>query len=244
MKVSQAGIDLIKQFEGCKLTAYRDTGNVLTIGWGHTSEAGPPAVKEGMKITQEEANSIFAADVGKFSEGVAGLIKVAVTQKQFDALVSFAYNVGIPQFSTSTLLKKLNSGDYEAVPPQLMRWTKDNGKEISGLVRRRRAEAALWRDIDENAQTPKEEQGAKPTPPEPSKTMVQSREGNAAVAIGSASTIALATQVVPLVKEGSNILPVMGQVFGQPFMIALAIAVIASAAIWYWRRQRLHEEGK
>lgn len=243
MKVSQAGIDLIKQFEGCKLTAYRDTGGVLTIGWGHTSAAGSPEVKEGMTISQEGADSILATDVNKFSEGVAKLIKVSVSQKQFDALVSFAYNVGIGQFSSSTLLKKLNSGDYEAVPTQLMRWTKDNGTELSGLVRRRHAEAALWRNIDENAPTPAEEQGAKPTPPEPVKTMAQSREGNAAVAIGSASTIALATQVVPLVKEGSNILPVMGQVFGQPFMIALAIGIIASVAIWYWRRQRLHEEG-
>ena len=73
--------------------------------------------------------------------------------------------------------------------------------------------------------------------------MAQSKEGNAAVAIGGASTIAIATQVIPLVKDSSNILPTMTQTFGQPFMIALAVAVIASAAIWFWRRQRLHEEG-
>lgn len=243
MNVSPKGIDLIKQFEGCKLTAYKDGGGVWTIGWGHTSAAGAPEVKEGLTITQQQANKILADDLAKFSEGVAKLIKVEISQDQFDALVSFAYNVGLGAFGSSTLLKKLNAKDFEAVPAQLMRWTKDNGKEVGGLVRRRRAEAALWRGIDDSAPVPEAEK-VKPTPPAPPKTMAQSREGNAAVAIGGASTIALATQVVPLVKDGSNVLPTLTQTFGQPFMIALAIGIIASIAIWYWRRQRLHEEGK
>jgi lysozyme len=142
MRVSVAGLALIRKFEGLRTTAYRDAARVLTIGYGHTSKAGPPLVHEGMTITPREADMILSRDVRKFEERVNKAVKVPLNQAQFDALVSFVFNTG--RLEDTTLLAFLNRGNYAAVPAQMMQWTRAGGKTLQGLVNRRAAEASKW----------------------------------------------------------------------------------------------------
>ncbi|GAA5099234.1 lysozyme [Bartonella acomydis] len=143
-KISKEGLELIKQWEGLRLEAYRDVACIWTIGYGHTSNAGHPLVKKGMRITQEQAEEILCKDLKQFEKAVEEAVTVSLTDAQFAALVSFCYNVGTKAFCKSTLLKKLNQGDYEAVPGELQKWNKVGGKPFVGLSNRRAAEAGLW----------------------------------------------------------------------------------------------------
>jgi lysozyme len=145
--ISEAGFDLIKSFEGLRLKAYYCPAGVLTIGYGHTSAAGSPRVVEGMTITAAQADEILRRDMEKYADAVRRLVKVQLNQSQFDALVSFTFNLGADALRKSTLLKRLNAGKYDAAPAELMKWTRAGGKELEGLVRRRRAEAAMWRSM-------------------------------------------------------------------------------------------------
>lgn len=147
-RISAAGLSLIQQWEGLKLTAYRDVAGIWTIGYGHTSAAGSPQVKPGMTITKTEAERILLADLSKVEARVERLVKVPLSDNQFAVLASFDFNTG--ELHSSTLLKKLNKGDYSAVPGELARWVKatdpKTGKKVTvqGLVNRRAAEAGLW----------------------------------------------------------------------------------------------------
>ncbi len=142
-RVSKAGIDLIHSFESCKMTAYPDPGSVdghpWTIGWGSTG----PGIAKGVVWTQAQADERFAADLGRFEKAVA-LMAPVTTQNQFDALVSFAYNVGLAALNDSTLLRLHKSGDYVGAKDQFSRWDKNDGRVMKGLTRRRAAEAALY----------------------------------------------------------------------------------------------------
>ena len=130
----------IKIAEGLRLKAYLDTGGVWTIGYGHT---GPEVVK-GLTITMEQAEALLTEDLRTAEDHVNSAVKVKLTQNQFDALVSFVYNIGGGAFKESTLLRLLNAGDYEGAANQLPRWVKDNGRLIDGLVNRRREERELF----------------------------------------------------------------------------------------------------
>ena len=141
-RINAAGLSHLMQWEGCELTAYKDVAGVWTIGYGHTSAAGIPHVKAGMRISQKEAGDILKADLGKFEERVERLVKVRLTDNQFAVLVSFDFNTGA--LHKSTLLKRLNAGDHDAVPAELMKWVNAGGKRVKGLVNRRSAEAGLW----------------------------------------------------------------------------------------------------
>ena len=242
MKVSAAGINLIKEFEGVRLKAYKCPAGVYTIGVGHTSAAGPPVVKPGMEITNAQAMKILAQDLVQFEDGVEAAVKVPLSQNQFDALVSFAFNVGLGAFQKSTLLRKLNAGQYDAVPAELMKWTKAGGTELPGLVRRRRAEAALWRGVDDN-KVIRQDARVEPDTPKPSKTMVQSKEGNAALFTGLASGATAASEVSRQVKETGDSLTTVLDMLKNPTFLLLIAVVIAAAAIWYWRWQRLKDDG-
>jgi len=143
-RINATGLELIKQWEGLRTTAYKDAVGIWTIGYGHTASAGKPHPKSGMKITKAQAEDILARDLRQYEQAVSEAVKVPLSDSQFAALVSFCYNVGIGAFRKSTLLKKLNSGDYNAVPGQLMKWTRAGGKKLQGLVNRRAAEAGLW----------------------------------------------------------------------------------------------------
>lgn len=140
MNTGDAGIALIKEFEQCRLKAFKPTrDDVWTIGWGRTA-----GVKMGDTCTQEEADAWFLEDLATFEGAVNAAVTVPLTQNEFDALVSFAYNVGEGAFRKSTLLKLLNDSDYDGAARQLLRWNKQAGNELAGLSRRRKREMELF----------------------------------------------------------------------------------------------------
>ena len=139
MNISQEGIALIKKFEGCELEAYRDSVNVLTIGYGHTKD-----VKEGDKINQDEAEHLLQEEMPEYEGYINEMVNVPLEQNQFDALCSCVFNLGPKNLSESTLLRVLNDGKYDEVPEQIVRWNKAGGQVLEGLVRRRQAEADMF----------------------------------------------------------------------------------------------------
>lgn len=159
MEVTEQGLRLIRDFEGCRERAYRDAVGVWTIGFGHTSAAGEPHVTPGMTITRAEAEAILARDVAMFAHGVRRLLTRQISAEQFSALVSFAYNVGLGACATSSVLKAVNAGDFDAVPRRLSLWVKAGGKTLPGLVRRRAAEAALFAGAGGATATPETPRG-------------------------------------------------------------------------------------
>nr|WP_269841900.1 lysozyme [Enterobacter asburiae] len=144
MQTSDKGIALIKKFEGCKLTAYQDSVGVCTIGYGWTQPVDGKPIRVGMTIKQETAERLLKTGLVSYESDVSRLVKVGLTQGQFDALVSFTYNLGARALSTSTLLRKLNAGDYAGSADEFLRWNKAGGKVLNGLTRRREAERALF----------------------------------------------------------------------------------------------------
>ncbi|HAS1047769.1 TPA: lysozyme [Enterobacter cloacae] len=144
MQTSDKGIALIKQFEGCKLTAYQDSVGVWTIGYGWTQPVDGKPIRAGMTIKQETADRLLKTGLISYESDVSRLVKVGLTQGQFDALVSFTYNLGARSLSTSNLLRKLNAGDYAGAADEFLRWNKAGGKVLNGLTRRREAERALF----------------------------------------------------------------------------------------------------
>lgn len=142
--ISKTGIDLISSFEGIRLNAYDDGVGVWTIGIGTTTYPNGVKVKKGDSCTLDQAKTYFAHDLKRFEASVNNLVKVPLSQNQFDALVSLTYNIGSGNFASSTLLKKLNAKDYQGAADQFPRWNKAKGKVMKGLVRRREAERALF----------------------------------------------------------------------------------------------------
>ena len=157
MRASSAGIDLIHEFETIQLTAYPDPGSSnglpITNGWGSTTDLQGQPIKLGAVWTRDYADAVFARDIAAFETGVNLLLDgKPTTQAQFDALVSFAYNVGLDidddtiaeGLGDSTLLKKHLAGDYAGAQAAFASWKYNDGKVMNGLVRRRAAEAALY----------------------------------------------------------------------------------------------------
>lgn len=142
--ISQKGINLIKKYEGLRLDAYLCPAKVPTIGYGHTGTVDGKPVKIGMVITEKKAEELLRKDLECFENGVCNCVKVPLTQGQFDALVSFSYNLGIGSLQDSTLLKLLNQKKYEDAAEQFERWVKAGGRTLEGLVKRRRAEKTLF----------------------------------------------------------------------------------------------------
>lgn len=138
-KTGERGLDIIKVSEGLRLNAYLDTGGVPTIGYGHTR-----GVTLGMTCTEAQADKWLVEDVVSAENDVKRLVKVDLVQGQFDALVSFVFNLGGPQFAGSTLLRLLNAGDYIGAAGEFGRWIYDNGKKLNGLVIRRERERQLF----------------------------------------------------------------------------------------------------
>lgn len=139
------GLALIKKFEGCELEAYQCSAGVWTIGYGHTKGVAP-----GDSVSQEEAEQMLVDELHEYESYINEYVTVALSQNQFDALVSWVYNLGPANLKASTMLKVLNSGDYEGVPAQIKRWNKAGGKVLQGLIRRREAEALLFIGRDWN----------------------------------------------------------------------------------------------
>ena len=141
MKLGEKGTEILKYFEGCKLTAYQDSVGVWTIGYGHTK-----GVHDGMTITQEQAEQMLLTELEEYEGYIESMVTVPLTQNQFDALVVWVYNLGPTNFKNSTLLKELNAGNYNAASTEIKRWNKAGGKVLAGLVKRREAEAQLFNE--------------------------------------------------------------------------------------------------
>lgn len=139
MKTPRVALDIITQEEALRLTSYRDSKGVLTIGWGHTKPPIPD------KITKEEARELLRQDLSEAEGAVERLVEVVLSARQFGALVSFVFNVGQGNLSRSTLRRLLNGGDYEGAAREFRKWRKSGGKILSGLLTRRGREEQLFR---------------------------------------------------------------------------------------------------
>jgi len=139
MKTSKKGIELIKKYEGLKLKAYKCPAGVWTIGYGHTKN-----VKQGDVITEVQAEILLIYDLNDFENCIKKNVRIPLTQNQFDALVSFCFNVGCGNFLKSTLLKKLNEGKIAEAAKEFLKWNKAGGKELAGLTKRRQEEMELF----------------------------------------------------------------------------------------------------
>lgn len=139
-RISAEGLDLIKQFEGLRLKAYLCPAGVATIGYGSTG----PHVRMGMTITEGEAEELLVRDVARFEKAVAAAAPKA-SDNEFAAMTSLAFNIGEAAFARSTLLRRHNAGDKAGAADEFKRWVRAGGKVLPGLVRRRAAEAALYR---------------------------------------------------------------------------------------------------
>lgn len=220
MQISENGLRKLSQWEGVVLFAYDDfdppsrrrkiqpgdkVHGTLTIGIGHTGAD----VKPGMVITEAQARELLDRDLDEFELAVSRAVKVPLSANQFDALVSFAFNVGVGNFRSSTLLKKLNKGDYASVPGELMKWTKSKGKEMAGLVNRRSAEAGLWAkgQFVKSSGTPAEKQRA---------PFISGNAVAVATTVGSTGVL----QFVP--TEG-------------PIAYAVAIVLVAAVGFLLWK---------
>ncbi len=141
MNINQAGLDLVKEFEGLSLTVYTCPAGLPTIGYGHVLTPSSGGMET---ITEEEAEDLLRADLRTAEGAVERLIRVPLNENQFSALTSFTFNLGSGALQRSTLRHKLNAGDYDEVPDELLRWCYAGGRRLAGLLRRRTAEAALW----------------------------------------------------------------------------------------------------
>lgn len=226
MKLTAEGIALIRRCEGFRATAYRDAVGVWTVGYGHTSMAGPPAVMAGLTVSRAEAEAILARDLDNFARGVAAAITTEIDDRQFSALVSFAYNVGLANFRRSSVLKAVNAGDFAAVPRRLQLWTRAGGKILAGLVTRRAAEAAMF--IGEAAAPPPE-----PPPPEavPGTPL---RRSSTALAAALSALAGLGLALAGRLRDTPG-----GALAG----ILLLTIVLAAAWIIRERRRKSHDEG-
>jgi lysozyme len=219
-KISAQGYELIQQFEGLRTRSYRDSIGVWTIGYGHTTAAGPPSVTSGMQITEAEAQDILRRDVAMFEKGVARLVTVPLTNDQFSALVSFAYNVGLGNFERSSVLKSANAKDFDSVPRRLSLWTKAGGRILPGLIRRRAAEAALFASGNDGLQGRPDRQATGKSP-------MQSRT------ILAALIAAVAAVLHGVITLSEAALP----------WLLLALIITSAAVIIHQRLLKLKQEG-
>ena len=140
MKINQKGLDIIKEFEGCVLKAYRCPAGVWTIGYGHTE-----GVTRDMVISKDQAEDLLKYDLQVFESGVDKLLGEApTTENQFSAYVSLSYNIGLGAFAKSSTLREHIAGNYQLAENKILLWNKAGGRVLAGLIRRRKAEAKLY----------------------------------------------------------------------------------------------------
>ena len=150
MKISKEGIDLIKYFEGCptddngKVVSYRCAANKATIGYGSLKLIDGSPVQDGMTITKQDAEDLLAHELHEYEGYINDMVETDLKQNEFDALVSWVFNLGPSNLGASTLLKVINKKDWADVPNQIKRWNKVNGVPNQGLMKRRNAEALLF----------------------------------------------------------------------------------------------------
>jgi lysozyme len=244
MNITDEGLDLIRRFEGFRTQAYRDAAGVWTIGYGHTSAAGSPKVKPAMKITRKEAEVILARDVRMFASAISAHIRKPLTDGQFSALVSFAYNVGVENFRKSSVLRAVNAGDFAAVPRRLSLWVRSRGRVLPGLINRRAAEAACFAEAtplpdplsaDASAAAVSDERDVRAIEPLPGKSLLRS----------STALAALVSGLFGVASSLASGLSDLAERLSAPAFAVLSALIILAATIWILRERRLksREEG-
>jgi lysozyme len=233
MRLSSDGLRLIKAHEGLRLSAYKCPAGVWTIGYGHTRTA-----REGMTINTQQADALLLRDVRTFEQGVAVALTKPATQAQFDALVSFAFNVGLAGLRRSSVLRAHNAGDYQAASRAFSLWNKAGGRELPGLTRRRAEEAALYL-----SDLPTEGKRAEPIPSpdmpqsvDPERPLRDSEINRAAVGAGAMGTVAIVGESARTVGEVRTSL-------GDWLLPGLLVAVVALCAYIVWQRRKQRKGG-
>lgn len=192
MKVSKWAVDFIKDFEELELVAYKPTkDDVWTIGYGHTK-----GVKQGDTITEAEADAFLREDIQVVEEAIARNVKVKLNQNQYDALVSFVFNIGEPQFKKSTMLRKINANDFSGASAEFPRWNKQKRRVLAGLTRRRKGER-------ERFDTPVRTNVAQSTTVQASAAQLMT---GAVTGVGAVSALSGTAQIVALCIAGVVVL--------------------------------------
>lgn len=230
MKTGPKGIKLLKQFEGWRSKAYRCSAGVLTIGYGHTSMAGPPKVTPSMTITKAQGEAILKKDLKKYEKAVNDYVRVQLTQEQFDALVSFCYNVGPGNFKKSSVLRYVNARRFDDVPSRLMLWNKAGGRVLRGLTRRRAAEGELFTS---GTREYKDASAAFPDAPR-GKSPMQSTTNIAATMSAVAGVTAASNEIV---QNTSSMMQ------AAPWILLVLVIIGATFWIWKERNRKSKEEG-
>ena len=269
-KISPEGRAFIEKWEECVLYVYDDkvrkrhiNGKLsypewdgteaigtLTIGYGHTDAAGYPKIKQGLKITKEQADEILGDDLQPCEADVKRLVKVSLGQHQFDALVSFTFNCGAGNLKK--LIVRLNEGNYDDIPRRLMQFVSSKGERMQGLVNRRNGESTLWNDPDDPDESDVQEvfspKGDENAPP---KSIAESKTANSAITIGGAGAlqaISAANDAAAKISDTKEKLAGLGlddlfQGFlHSPLAIVALIGVALAAFIWWDRRRKLLED--
>ena len=242
MKISSAGLSIIKEFEGFRANAYRDPVNVWTIGFGTIR-----GVKPGDVITRAEAERRLRQELVEYERAVERATGGNATQPQFDALVSFAYNVGVKGMAGSTVIKRHNAGDHQAAARAFALWNKAGGKTWPGLTRRRAAEAALYL-TPEIVSTPlpvaeeaREAAAADEMPRavDPERSMASSEINRAAVATGATATVATVAEVARSAADVKT----SAELMGEWLVPLLLVAVVGLCGYIVWQRLKQRRGG-
>lgn len=212
----------------------------LTIGYGHTAAAGAPDPKDfvGKEITEEEAVRILRSDLKRFEDEINRLVRVELSQNRFDAVVSLVFNIGPGAFARSSVLRHINAERWDRVPAAWMQWTKSKGIQLNGLVRRRRDELALWRELPDH-----DDHAPVQTVDEPDQIDIRrDRTARASLGIAGLGGLGGAAAAVRDVADAGDALSGFQHMLMSPvFLILLATACLAGL-IWWWRRQEIQEE--
>ena len=260
LTLSPAGLKLVQSFEGCekavkgprRFKAYLDPVGILTIGWGHTNATGRKFAA-GSVWTQAECDAALREDMAKFESGVRSLVKVEIEQCQFDALVSFAYNCGIGNLKSSTLLRKVNRRDFSGAAREFGKWNKAGGRVLKGLTRRRAAEATLFQgagciEVKAREEEPMPQAVDAPTSPGIVETAVNSKIGRTGLGLGlgdAAQTIdavgdaAEKAQSAKDAAESLGIWDIATHALQSP-RVLLGIAALIAIGFLIWWRHRDH----
>ena len=237
MKISSAGLNIIKEFEGFRANAYRDPVGIWTIGFGTIR-----GVKPGDVVTRSEAERRLRHELVEYERAVERATGGNATQPQFDALVSFAYNVGVKGMAGSTVIKRHNSGDHQAAARAFGLWNKAGGKVWPGLTRRRAAESALYltptRAADP-AVEPEDDPDPMPRAVEPERSMAESQINRAGVIAGGTAAVATVAETARTVADVKTSADMMG----EWLVPILLVAVVGLCAYIVWQRYKQRKEG-
>lgn len=240
--IAWVGVEEIARSEGCRLRAYRDLAGVWTIGWGHTQ-----GVREGMRITQVQADALLVADLTEFADGVSRLLRRTANPRQLGAMVSLAYNIGLAGFARSTVLKAHNRGDAESAARAFALWNKArvNGvrRVVAGLTARRAREAALYLAPAPEARPPLDAVTERAAGAVIDMPAAEPESRLAASPIAQSGAVSIATGGLAAASSVSADVREIAWGFGIDPIMVVAVVAIAVGAVVLWQRHKQRREG-